>query len=205
MNQRRPPSLILMLNKLGLLWVAILMATPLATVASARGRSFPIELTGTIRDFNRSTQTFILEADEPPKTLRIGLRDNCRFLGGGSSAAYILRKGAYVKVSYFATVFTGNLAVEIEANPKAKSARGVIKRIEPAKQRLILRLDDSRNLVVRWTTKAHFINSGRIISPEGLTEGAIVAVSYYSPAFESSYAVKVETIGAVRPIKRKSI
>ena len=198
------PAPIVMLNKLILISVAIFMATPFATVASARGRSFPTELTGTIRDFDRSTQTFILEADEPTRALRIGLRDDCKFLGGDSSGGGILKKGAYVKVSYFATVFTGNLAVEIEANPKAKSAQGVIKRIEPNKRRLILRLDDSRDFVVRWATNAHFVNSGRIIAPERLTEGSIVNVSYYAPAFEARYAVRVETIVRLTSVKRKS-
>jgi hypothetical protein len=182
-------------NNLLLISAAIFMATPFATVASARGRSFPSEMTGTIQDFDRLTQTFVLEADQPAKMLKIGLRDDCKFLKSSRPAgAEVLRKGMRVKVSYFATIFTGNLAVAIEAEPKAKSARGVIKRIEPTSRTLALWVDNSREFVVRWTTKAHFISEGRVIRPETLTEGAIADVSYYSPVFGARYAVTVETV-----------
>jgi hypothetical protein len=192
-------------NNLLLISAAIFMATPFATVASARGRSFPTELTGTIQDFDRSTRTFILEADQPSKTLKIGLRDDCKFLESGRPAgAEVLRKGAHVKVSYFATIFTGNLAVEIEADPKTKSAHGVIKRIEPTNRRLTLWLDNSREFVVQWTTNAHFTNDGRVIRPETLTEGTIADVSYYSPVFGARYAVTVETAATPNRVKKNS-
>ena len=38
-----------------------------------------------------------------------------------------MRKSAFVKASYFATILTGNLAVEIEANPKAELVHGSLK------------------------------------------------------------------------------
>ena len=71
-----------------------------------------------------------------------------------------------MQASYFATIFTGNLAVEIEAHPKAKSAHGVIKRIEPTNRRLTFWLGNSREFVMQWTTNAHFINGGRFIRPK---------------------------------------
>jgi hypothetical protein len=46
--------------------------------------------------------------------------------------------------------------------------------------------------VKRWTANAHFINRGRLIAPTNLKERMIVDVSYYSPVFESKYAVKIE-------------
>ena len=125
--------------------------------------------------------------------LVIGLRRECRFLRNGApTKSDILKKGAYVKVSYFATIFTGNLAVEIEANPKAESVRGVIERIEPTERLLTLRLNDSRSFVVRWAANSRFVNGGRSIAPANFKGGMIVDVSYYWPAFEKKYAVKIE-------------
>jgi hypothetical protein len=169
------------------------IAGPFANLASARGRSFPIEVTGIIRSVDRSSWTFTLEADEPATALNIALRYDCKFVERGSTAnSHVLRTGAYVKVSYFATIFTGNLAVEIEANPKAELVHGVVERIEPAKRRLTIRLDHSCDFTVRWAANTRFISHGRTITPAKLTEGTVANVSYYSPAFESKYAVKVE-------------
>jgi hypothetical protein len=172
---------------------AYLVAAFLLSHALARGRSFPIEVTGTITSMDKASQTFTMQTDEPAKIVAIGLRWDCKFKRDGARAGPdILRKSAYVKVSYFATIFTGNLAVEIEANPKAELVHGVIERIEPSNRRLTLRLDRSRCFAVRWADNALFINRGRIITPAKLREGTVVNVSYYSPAFESKYAVKVE-------------
>jgi hypothetical protein len=169
------------------------LAGPFASFASARGRSFPIEVTGIIRSIDRSSQTFTLEADDPATALNIGLRYDCKFLQrGGPAGVNILKRDAHVKVSYFATIFTGNLAVEIEASPEAEVVCGVIERIEPLRRQLTLQLNRDRCFVVRWTANALFTNRGRAITPAKLREGTAVKVSYYSPAFESKYAVKVE-------------
>jgi len=167
---------------------------PLATDVSARGRSFPIEVTGTIINVDWPNSEFTLRVDEPARILVIGLRHDCKFLKNGVPAKIdILKKGAYVKVSYFATIFTGNLAVEIEANPKPELVHRVIERIEPANRQITLRLNRSCRFVVRWAATARFINRGRITSPAKLREGTPINVSYYSPPFESKYAVKLET------------
>jgi hypothetical protein len=166
---------------------------PLAAGVSARGRSFPIEVTGTINSVDTASQSFTMQTDKPAKIIAIGLRWDCKFKSDGVPAGPdILRKSAYVKVSYFATIFTGNLAVEIEANPKAELVHGVIERIEPSNRLLTLRLDRSRCFVVQWADNAIFINRGRTITPAKLTAGTVVNVSYYSPPFERKYAVKVE-------------
>jgi hypothetical protein len=166
---------------------------PLGTDVLARGRSFPIEVTGTIINVDRTNYEFTLRVDEPARVLLIGLRHDCKFLRNGTPTKMdILKKGAYVKLSYFATIFTGNLAVEIEANPKAESVHGVIEKIEPANRRLTLRLNESRSFVVRWAANSRFVNRGRFIAPTNFKEGMIVDVSYYSPAFEKTYAVKIE-------------
>jgi hypothetical protein len=160
----------------------------------ARGRSFPIEVTGTIRMFDRANQTFMIEVDEPARVLTIGLRHDCKFKQNGVPAGeQILKKGARVRVSYFATIFTGNLAVEIETNPRPQLESGVVERIELAERRLIIRLtNSSHRLALRWAANARFISRGKTFAPAKLREGTAVNVSYYSPAFESKYAVKVE-------------
>jgi hypothetical protein len=96
----------------------------LATDVSARGRSFPIKVTGTIINVDWTNFEFTMRVDEPARLLVIGLRRDCKFLRNGAPAkSDILKKGTYVKVSYFATIFTGNLAVGIEADPKGVGAR----------------------------------------------------------------------------------
>lgn len=173
--------------------IAAFLFGPWLSHALARGRSFPIEVTGTVTSVHKASQTFTLQTDEPAKIVAIGLGWDCKFKRDGAPAGPdILRRSAYVKVSYFATIFTGNLAVEIEANPKPELVHGVIERIEPSNRRLTLRLDRSRCFAMRWADNALFINRGRTITPVKLREGTVVNVSYYSPAFESKYAVKVE-------------
>jgi hypothetical protein len=185
------------LNRFAILYSVAFVALglgPLATDASARGRSFPIEVTGTINSVDKASQTFTVQTEEPAKIITIGLRWDCKFKRDVAPAgADILKKGAYVRVSYFATIFSGNLAVEIEANPKPELVHGVIERIEPANRQITLRLNRSRRFVVRWAATARFINRGRITSPAKLREGTPINVSYYSPPFESKYAVKLET------------
>jgi hypothetical protein len=188
-----------MINSIRILcWVTIFSLValgmgPFGTNVSARGRSFPIEVTGTIISVDRANYEFRLRVDEPARVLVIGLRRDRKFFRNGTPAKIdILKKGAYVKVSYFATIFTGNLAVEIEANPKAESVHGVIEKIEPTKRLLTLRLNDSRSFLVRWAANLCPVNRGRVIAPTNLKEGMIVDVSYYSPAFEKKYAVKIE-------------
>ena len=104
-----------------------------------------------------------------------------------------MRKSAFVKVSYSATIFTGNLAVEIEANPKAELVHGVIEGIEPSNRLRTLRLHCSRCFVGRWAANARFVYRGRTMTPAKLRDGTVVNVNYYSPAFESKYAIKVES------------
>lgn len=85
---------------------------PFATDAFARGRSFPIEVTGTIIHIDWTHYEYTLRVDEPHRVLVIGLGRDCKFLKNGAPATIdILKKGAQIKVSYSATIFTGNVAV----------------------------------------------------------------------------------------------
>jgi hypothetical protein len=161
--------------------------------ALARGRSFPIEVTGTIIHVDRPKAEFTIQIDEPARVLTIGLKQDCKFTNVSAPARIdTFRKGNRVRVRYFATIFTGNLAVEIEMNPRPQLESGVVERIELAERRLIVRLtNSSRHLVLRCATNARFVERGKIISPTKLKEGALVNVSYYSPAFERKYAVEI--------------
>jgi hypothetical protein len=87
--------------------------------ALARGRSFPIEVTGTIIAFDRATHVFTIQVDEPARVLTIAIGRDCKFKRNGAvTSEQIIKLHAHVKVSYFATIFTGNIAVEIELQPR---------------------------------------------------------------------------------------
>ena len=98
---------------------------------AARGRSFPIKVTGTIIGFDRTNQMFTMRVDQPSRILRIAVGRDCKFKRHGAPAGeQILKPGARVKVSYFATIFTGNIAVEIELYPVPQVKTGVIDKLE---------------------------------------------------------------------------
>ena len=87
----------------------------------ARGRSFPIEVTGTITKFDRANRMFTIHVDDSSRTLTITVGRDCKFKRHAAPAGeQILKPGARVKTSYFATIFTGKIAVEIELNPVPK-------------------------------------------------------------------------------------
>ena len=161
--------------------------------ALARGRSFPIEVTGTIIHVDRSKAEFTIQIDEPARVLKIGVREDCKFTNVSAPAGIdVLRKGGRVRVRYFATIFTGNLAVEIEANPRPQVAGGVVERIELTERRLIIRpTNSSHRLALCWATNTRFVERGKIISPGRLKQGASVSVSYYPPPFERKYAAEI--------------
>jgi|HubBroStandDraft_4_1064222.scaffolds.fasta_scaffold16759_3 hypothetical protein len=175
---------------------------PLTTEVSARGRSFPIEVTGTITSVNQPSQMFTIQVDEPAEVLTLALGHDCRFFQrGASTGAGILKKGARVKVSYFSTIFSGKVAVEVDANPRPQIWSGVIEEIEP--DRRTLAITDSNNshlCVIHWAANARFINHGKIIWPTKVTLHTPVEVSYYAPAFAPRYAVKVE----IKPVSTAS-
>jgi hypothetical protein len=98
--------------------IATLLLGPLERDALARGRSFPIEATGTILEIDQQKTTLTIQVDEPAQMLRIAVGRDCKFIQGGiPTDEQILKKGAYVRVSYFSTIFTGKIAVKIESNP----------------------------------------------------------------------------------------
>jgi hypothetical protein len=173
--------------------IAVLLGA-LPSHASARGRSFPIEVTGTIIKFDRSKAEFSIQVDEPAGILTVGIGRDCKFKQNGAPAGeQILKKGARVKVSYFSTIFTGKIAVEIESNPRPLVKSGIIEKIEPADRKLTLRINNySHYLALRWAANARFIKRGKLVSAADLRENAAIRVSYFSPPFESSYAVKIE-------------
>jgi hypothetical protein len=94
---------------------------------SARRPPSPIEVTGTIKMFDRTNHVFTIEVDESTRILIIAEGHECKFIQNGEPAdEHILKKGARVKVSYFSTIFTGKIAVKIESNAAPKVRSGII-------------------------------------------------------------------------------
>ena len=99
----------------------IAVSTMIVGHIAARGRSFPIEVTGTIIRFDQASQMFTIRVDKPTRVLTIAVGRHCKFKRHGTPAGeQILKPGRLLKVSYFATIFTGKIAVEIELNPVPK-------------------------------------------------------------------------------------
>jgi hypothetical protein len=166
---------------------------PLATNAFARGRSFPIEITGAIISFDGVNQTFTIRIDEPAQVLTVGVGRDCKFKQNGATAnERIIRRGSRVKVSYFATIFTGNIAVEIDANPTPEVAIGIIENVDVSNRRLVLSEPNSCHLALRWARNAKFIRACKPASAAAPRVRSIAEVAYYAPAFASKYAVRIE-------------
>jgi hypothetical protein len=171
---------------------ALLLGIPTSD-AVARGRSFPIEVTGAIVSFDRVNQTFTIRIDEPAQVLTIGVGRDCKFKQNGATAnERIIRGGARAKVSYFATIFSGNIAVEIDANPTPEVATGIIENVDISNRRLVLSELNSRHLALRWARNASFIRAGKPASAAALRVRSIAKVAYYAPAFASKYAVRID-------------
>ena len=162
--------------------------------ADARGRSFPIEVTGRVLTFDRASQTFTIRVDEPASTLTIAVGRDCKFKRNGATAnERIIRQGARVKVSYFATIFTGNIAVEIELNPAPEFVTGIVETLDISKRRLVLLIGpDARRMALRWAANASFTQAGKPTSAAALTVRSIATAAYYAPAFASKYAVRIQ-------------
>jgi hypothetical protein len=118
----------------------IAVSTTFVGHLAARGRSFPIQVIGTIIGFNRTSQMFTIRVDEPAHVLTITVGRDCKFKRHGAPAGeQILKPGARVKVSYFATIFTGNIAVEIELDPVPKYKRVSIENSVPPNRKQVPR------------------------------------------------------------------
>jgi hypothetical protein len=173
--------------------IALLLGA-LPVHASARGRSFPIEVTGTILNVDRWRTEFTIQVDEPARILTIAVGRDCKFIRHGAPAQDdILRRGARVRVKYFSTIFMGKIAVQIESNPRPLVKGGIIEKIEPADRKLTIRVPGCwQPLILRWARNARCSKHGKTVSPTDLRENTTVRVNYYAPAFESKYAVEIE-------------
>ena len=104
-------------RRIAILWAALLLLGLWPSEVSAGDRSFPLEITGTIRSFDEPTQTFTVEVDESARVLTITVGRDCKFTENGApTGEEILKQGARVKVSYRATIFTGKIAVDVAIN-----------------------------------------------------------------------------------------
>ena len=104
-------------GRIAMLSAAALLLGLWPSKVSAGDRSSPLEITGTIRSFDEPTQTFTVEVDESARVLTIAVGRDCKFTENGApTGEEILKQGARVTVSYFATIFTGKIAVDIAIN-----------------------------------------------------------------------------------------
>jgi hypothetical protein len=181
-------------RRIASLLICALLLGALPSHASARGRSFPIEVTGTIINVDRSKAEFTIQVDEPASILTIGVGRDCKFKQNGTpTGEQILKRGARVKVSYFATIFTGKIAVEIESNPRPLVKSGIIEKIDLAEREFTIRLSNSlRQVALCWAKNARFLRGGKTVSAKELKPNMPIRVSYYSPAFAKKYAIQIE-------------
>jgi hypothetical protein len=130
-NFSRSPELIptyamLMTGRIAILSAAALLLGLWPSEVSADDRSFPLEITGTIRSFDPPTQTFRVEVDESARVLTIAVGRDCKFTENGApTGEEILKQGARVKVSYFATIFTGKIAVDVAIDRVPEISGGI--------------------------------------------------------------------------------
>jgi len=130
-NFSRSPELVrtyvtFMTGRTAILSAAALLLGLWPSEVSARYRSFPLEIAGTIRSFDKPTHTFTVEVDESARVLTIAVGRDCKFTENGApTGEEILKQGARVKVSYFATIFTGEIAVDVAMNRVPEISSGI--------------------------------------------------------------------------------
>ena len=111
--------------KLAILYCAlVLMVDTCPGELFARGRSFPGEVIGTIIQVDRLNKTFTIRPDGSAQILSIALGKDYKFKGAPAPREQVLRPGARLRVCYHATLFAGNIAVEIEPNPPPNPKAG---------------------------------------------------------------------------------
>ena len=120
------PKPMLMTGRIAILSVAALLLGLWPSEVSADDRSFPLVITGTIRNFDEPTQKLTVEVDESARVLTMAVGRDCKFTENGApTGEEILKQGARVTVSYFATIFTGNIAVDVAMNRVPEISGGI--------------------------------------------------------------------------------
>jgi hypothetical protein len=116
----------LITGRIAILSAAAILLGQWPSEVSADDRSFPLEITGTIRSFAEPTQTFTVDVDESGRVLTLAVGRDCKFTENGAPAGEeILKQGARVRVSYFATIFTGKIAVDVAINRLPEISSGI--------------------------------------------------------------------------------
>jgi hypothetical protein len=115
-----------MTGRIAILSAAVLLLGLWPSEVSAGDRSFPLEITGTIRSFDEPTQRFTVELEESARLLTIAVGRDCKFTENGAPAGEeILKQGARVTVSYFTTIFSGKIAVDVAINRVPEISGGI--------------------------------------------------------------------------------
>lgn len=161
--------------------------------ALARGRSFLREATGVVTEVSNNGPLFTFAVDEPAEVLSLAVGRDCKFSHAGrATPAAVLRKGMRAKISYYSTIFTGKIALEIDADPVPKVENGIIESVEPAARKLSIRsIDASRSHSFRWAPAVRITQSGRRVSSRALTVQRRVTISYFDPDFGRKYIVEI--------------
>jgi len=103
-----------MTHRAAIYLIVALLIGPLVNHTFARSRSFALEITGTIATVDQLNHIFTIQIDKSGRILTMAIGRDCKFQANGTPAGeWILKQGVRVKVSYFATIFTGNVVVEI--------------------------------------------------------------------------------------------
>src|ERR1700731_2825945 len=139
-------------DRLILLFVTVLSFCSIATVTLGRRRSFPIEVTGKITSVDTAVTHFTMITDQPAGILTLAVGRDCKFMKSGASATEaVLKEGCRIRVSYYSTIFTDRIAVEIEEAPAPEVVIGTVESVDAANRRLIIRVSGTwRPLSLIW-------------------------------------------------------
>ena len=104
--------------------IATLLGAIFVGHAVARRLPTPIDVTGTIKIFDRANHVLTIQVDKPAGVLSIVVPRDCKFIQNSTPMGeQSLQKGARAKIRYVSTIFTGKIAVTIELNPMSGGKR----------------------------------------------------------------------------------
>jgi hypothetical protein len=194
-------------HRLILLFVTGLALCPVATVTFARGRSFPIEVTGTVTSVDRAITHFTMATDQPAGVLALAISRDCKFTRSGVPVTKaILKKGCNIKASYCSTIFTGKIAVEIDGAPAPEMVIGVVESVDAVNKRLSIRVSgNGHSLTFICTSRTRFMLGRHTASANYLRAGLPVRVSYYALEFVPKYAVAVEEEARSKSLDKETV
>ncbi len=194
-------------HRLILLFLTALAFCSVASVTFARGRSFPTEVTGIVTSVDRAITHFTMTTDQPAGVLALAIGRDCKFMKSGAPATEaVLKEGCHIKASYYSTIRTGKIAVEIDGAPVPEMVIGVVESVDAVNKRLSIRVSGNwRPLTLIWTSRTRFMQGRHTASANYLHTGLPVRVSYYALEFVPKYAVAVEEKPRSKSVHKKTV